>query len=92
PPPYNWKNYGDMNVDFWQNHQTTSLDDAKALLLGSHKDVLALIENFTNDELFKKEHFNWSGTTNIGSYFVSATASHYNWAIKKLKRQIKALR
>lgn len=91
PAPFNWKNYGEMNVGFWEKHQGTSLDDAKAMLRQSHKDVLALIESFTNDELFEKSHFKWSGTTNIGSYCVSATASHYDWAMKKLKRQIKAL-
>ena len=91
PAPYNWKNYGEMNVGFWEKHQSTGLGDAKAMLLQSHKDVMALIEGHTNDELFQKAHFSWSGTTNIGSYCVSATASHYDWAMKKLKRQIKAL-
>lgn len=91
PAPYNWKSYGQMNVGFWEKHQGTSLDDAKAMLRKSHADVLALIEGYTNDELFQKARFNWSGTTNIGSYCVSATASHYDWAMKKLKRQIKAL-
>ena len=29
PEPYNWKNYGQLNVEFWQNHQITDLDRAK---------------------------------------------------------------
>lgn len=92
PAPYTWKSYGDMNVGFWEKHQTTSLEDAKKMLLWSHRDVLAVIESFTNDELFQKAHFKWSGTTNIGSYCVSASCSHYDWAMKKLKRQIKELK
>ncbi len=28
PEPYNWKTYGDMNVEFWKKHQNTSLEDA----------------------------------------------------------------
>ena len=62
------------------------------MLMQSHKEVVELIEGFSNEELFEKQHFKWSGTTNIGSYFVSATCSHYDWAIKKIKRQIKKLR
>lgn len=92
PAPYNWKNYAEMNIGFWEKHQTTQLDDAKAMLLQSHKDVLAFIEQHTNEALFQKGFFSWCGTTSIGSYYVSATSSHYAWAIKKLKRQIKARR
>ena len=29
--------------------------------------------------------YKWVGGSTLGSYFVSATASHYDWAIKKLK-------
>lgn len=92
PKPYNWKTYGEMNVGFWKKHQATSYDEAKTMLLKSHAEILALIDGFTNDELFEKKHFKWSGTAHIGSYFISATCSHYDWAIKKVKRQIKRLR
>lgn len=89
PEPYNWKTYGEMNVMFWEKHQSTPYAEAKAMLFESHQKVLALIEGFSNDELFEKKHFNWSGTTNIGSYFVSATCSHYDWAMKKIKKHMK---
>lgn len=92
PEPYNWKTYGNMNVEFWRKHQNTSYTDAEAMLRTSHAEVLALIESFTNEELFEKAHFSWTGTTNLGSYCVSATSSHYDWAIKKIKRQVKLLR
>ena len=85
PEPYTWKNYGDMNVKFWKKHQVTSNDDAKAMLCDSHVKVMATIESLTDEELFEKKHFSWTGTTNIGSYCISATASHYDWAMKKIK-------
>ncbi len=50
---------------------------------------MALIDTFSNDELFTKGVFDWTGTTTLGSYCISATASHYDWAIKKLKAHIK---
>lgn len=85
PLPYNWKSYGEMNVEFWKKHQNTSLEVALALVKTSHEDVLQLAESFTNDELFSKGMFPWVGGSTLGSYFVSVTASHYDWAIKKLK-------
>ena len=89
PEPYNWKTYGDMNVAFWKKHQATAYEDAVTMLRDSHAKVLALIETFTNEELFEKKHFSWTGTSTLGSYCVSVTASHYDWAIKKIKLHIK---
>ena len=85
PEPYNWRTDGDMNVEFWKKHQNTSLEDATKALQKSHKEVLKLAENFTNEELFSKKVYKWVGGSTLGSYFVSATSSHYDWAIKKLK-------
>lgn len=83
--PYTWKTYGDMNVGFWEKHQNTSLDDAKTMLGKSHTEVMKLAEAFENDELFSKNVYKWVGGSTLGSYFVSVTASHYDWAMKKLK-------
>lgn len=89
PEPYTWKNYGDMNVEFWKKHQNTPLSKAKEILKDSHSKVIDLIGTFSNDELFVKKHFAWTGTTNLGTYCISAAPSHYDWAIKKLKLHIK---
>ncbi|MBO5458903.1 MAG: ClbS/DfsB family four-helix bundle protein [Lachnospira sp.] len=85
PMPYNWKTYGKMNVEFWRKHQDTTLEDAKELLKKSHEEVMRLAETFSNEELFSKGVYKWVGGSTLGSYFVSNTSGHYNWAIKKLK-------
>ncbi len=85
PSEYSWKTYGAMNVMFWERSQSISLEEAKKLLDQTHAEVLALIEKYSNEELFTKKHFCWTGGTDLGSYFVSSTSSHYDWAIKKLK-------
>lgn len=85
PAPYNWKTYGEMNVEFWKKHQNTSLEEATGMLRKSHEEVMNLAEAFTNDELFSKGIYKWVGGSTLGSYFVSSTASHYDWAVKKLK-------
>lgn len=74
-----------MNMKFWEKHQNTSLDKAKAMLETSHREVMALADTFSDEELFQKGVFEWVGGSTLGSYFVSNTSSHYNWAIKKLK-------
>ncbi len=85
PEPYNWKTYGDMNVEFWKKHQDTLLENAFIMLNKSHNEVVSLAETFTDRELFSKGVYKWTGGTTLGSYFVSSLSSHYDWAIKKLK-------
>jgi hypothetical protein len=89
PEPYNWKTYPAMNVEFWKKHQNTPLTDAKKMSKESHNDVMAMIEIFSNDELFAKNSFPWTGGSTLGAYCVSATSSHYDWAMKKIKKHIK---
>ena len=85
PSPYNWRTYGQMNVEFWKKHQNTSYDDSIMILKKSHNEVIKLIDTFSNDELFEKKRFSWTGNSTLGSYCVSALSSHYDWAIKKIK-------
>lgn len=82
---YNWKTYGQMNLVFWQRNQSVSLEEALEQFKESHQKVIALIESMSNEELFRKNAFDWVGGSTIGSYFVSVTSSHYDWAMKKIK-------
>ncbi len=56
------------------------------MLAASHARVLGLIGQFSDEELFTRKHFGWTGSTSLGAYCVSATSSHYEWAVKKLRR------
>lgn len=89
PEPYNWKSYPAMNVELWRKHQGTSLTEAKAKLKESHGEVMRLIEQLSNDDLFAKGALAWTGASTLGSYCISATASHYDWAMKKIRVHIR---
>lgn len=82
---YNWKTYGDMNLIFWSNSQKISLEQALEQFKQSHKKTMETMEEMTNEELFSKDVYSWVGGSTIGSYFVSTTSSHYEWAMKKIK-------
>ena len=90
PSPYNWKTYGDMNIEFFEKHQNTEFETSSEMLKKSHSDVMKMIETFSCEQLFAKKQYSWTGTTTLGSYCVSATSSHYDWAIKKIKKHIKS--
>ena len=89
PEPYTWKTYGTMNICFWEKHQSTDYDKSKELFLNSYEEVIELVNQFSDQELFESKYFSWTGTTSLGSYCVSASSSHYDWAMKKIKAHIK---
>ncbi len=86
---YTWKTLPALNLEIWKMYQETSLEDAKKMLKASHNKVLALIKSHTNAELFDRGIYKWTKSSTLGAYFVSATASHYDWAMKKLKIHLK---
>lgn len=88
---YNWRTYGDMNMVFWKRNQDVLLDEALQQFKESHAKIMDLIETMPNDELFQKNVYDWVGGSTIGSYFVSVTSSHYDWAMKKLKAHRKMI-
>ena len=91
PQPYNWKTYPQMNVQIWRKHQDTPLCEAKALLAQTHEKVMALTANFSDEGLFTRGHFDFTGKLNLASYVAGSTSSHYDWAIKKIKKHKKSL-
>lgn len=91
PEQYTWKTYGNMNIAFWKKHQNTSLQTAKEKLEESHAIVMGLMEEFSNEQLFSRGVYGWTGGTTLGSYFISVTSSHYEWAMKKLRAHKKII-
>ncbi len=79
---YTWKTTPELNRTILEQYQNTSLADAKKLLKNSYKQVRKLIMNHTDEELFEKKRYKWTGTTSLGAYLISATSSHYDWALK----------
>ncbi|WP_294964694.1 ClbS/DfsB family four-helix bundle protein [Sulfurimonas sp.] len=89
---YTWKTVPELNQVIWEKYQTFSYDDINKLIKNSFLEVQKLINQHTNDELFQKKKYKWTGTTSIGSYLTSGTSSHYDWAMKKLKKYKKAIK
>lgn len=83
---YNWRTYGGMNVEFMEENKDSSYEEALSMLKESHSHIMLLEQQFTNEQLFSKGVFSWVGGTTLGSYFVSVTSSHYEWAIKKVNK------
>ena len=83
---YTWKMTPDLNRWIWEHYQLTSLNKSKMLLGQSYEAVRQLIEQHTDEELFEKKRYPWTGSTSLGAYLISATSSHYDWALKLIRK------
>ena len=89
---YTWKTVPKLNKWIWEKYQNTDLTQAKEGLINSFEEIRKLIESHTDEELFEKKRYPWTGTTSLGAYLISATSSHYDWALKLIKKGKKKVR
>ena len=86
---YTWQTLPELNRKIWQDCQNMDIEDAKKRLNESYKNIQLLITNHTDEELFEKKRYKWTGSTSLGAYLILNTSSHYNWAIKQIKKAMK---
>ncbi|MCW5519764.1 ClbS/DfsB family four-helix bundle protein [Aureitalea sp. L0-47] len=83
---YSWKKTPELNAMIQRKYENVPLYEMSDLFERSFCTVYQIIEKHTNEELFTKKRYKWTRSTSLGAYLVSATSSHYNWAIKLIKR------
>lgn len=49
-----------------------------------------MVAGYNDEDLFTKRRFPWTGSTSVGSFAVSATTSHYDWAAKLIRKSAAA--
>lgn len=86
---YTWKTVPELNKKINSDYSSTSLEHIKDSFYKSHQEIQKIIESHTNEELFDKKRYTWTGTTSLGAYLISATSSHYNWGLKLIKKALK---
>lgn len=87
---FTWREIPALNQAIFEKYQHAELDDIKTWLEASHLEAIESIEMMSDDELFTPKVYKWTKSTTLGSYLTSATCSHYDWAIKQIRRGIKA--
>mgnify|MGYP001814233253 FL=1 len=88
---YSWKETPALNEHLHGLAAADAWDDVVAKLRESHDQVVDLIASYSDEDLFTKRRFAWTGSTSVGSYAVSATSSHYTWAAKLIRAWAGAL-
>lgn len=86
---YTWKTTPALNKWIWENYRSMDLKTARMAFEKSYQTMQEIIDRHSNDELFTKKRYKWTGSTSLGAYLVSATSSHYDWAYKLIKKGLK---
>jgi hypothetical protein len=86
---YKWNELPDLNKKIREIYQDVSLDEVKVILQKSYLDIQIMIHEHTDEELFEKKQYKWTGSTSLSAYLISNSSSHYAWAIKLIKRAMK---
>lgn len=89
---YTWKTTPELNYKIWESYQATPLEKTLEEINQTHDHLVSHIYNHTQEELFDRKVYPFTKSTTLGAYFISATSSHYDWALKKLRKQYKALK
>ncbi|MEM9710864.1 MAG: ClbS/DfsB family four-helix bundle protein [Actinomycetota bacterium] len=84
-PGLTWRETPTLNEQIWERTRDDDLADVRARLDDSHRRIRAVVESY-GDDLFVKRRHAWTGSTSVGSYAVSATTSHYEWARSLIRR------
>lgn len=90
-PGLGWGETPALNQMIYERTHSDSWDDVAVRLQSSHQLVLDVIVSYSDDDLFTKKRFRWTGSTSVGSYFVSASSSHYAWASKLIRKWAKVV-
>ncbi|PTB96912.1 hypothetical protein C9994_05150 [Marivirga lumbricoides] len=83
---YTWKTVPELNRNIWKKYRNVELKRVREDLNQSYQQLQKIVEQHSDEELFEKKRYKWTGTTSLGSYLISATSSHYDWAIKLIKK------
>ncbi|WP_282162699.1 ClbS/DfsB family four-helix bundle protein [Ulvibacterium marinum] len=88
---YTWKTVPELNRKIQDTYSNVDLKVVKDSFEESFENLQEIIAQHTEEELFEKKHYPWTGSTSLGAYFISATSSHYDWALKLIKKCRKQL-
>ena len=83
---YTWRTTSDLNKLIQQTHSSKPLPGINTKLKHSHADIQSIISRHSQEELFTKKLYPWTGSTSLAAYLISATSSHYGWAYKLIRK------
>jgi hypothetical protein len=87
---YNWRQIPELNRTIYLKHKDTPLKEVQKNFKQSFQNIMALLEQLSDTELFEKNHFSWTNQNAFATYLIAVTSSHYKWAYARIWRKLKS--
>ena len=83
---YKWNQLKELNADIHDRFARVPLDEIEVNFADVHDRLYELIEGTTDEELFTKQYYSFTGSSDLATYLNSATASHYRSARRHIQK------
>lgn len=83
---FKWNETPRLNRQIFEEHRDLPLDEVLAQYRASHREIVGVVASLSDEDLFTPGRFAWTRKNTLGTYFVSATSSHYLWARTRIAR------
>ncbi len=83
---FNWRQLPALNHEIFLAYKDMSLMAVKEKYEVSFKEMMAMIDGMSEEELFNPHYYKWTGNGLLRDYVNANTASHYRWASKLIRR------
>jgi hypothetical protein len=85
-PGFNWRQIPALNQQIYEQTRLKPYDEVRREFDESYAEIFSTVEGIDNEDLFIPERYAWTNKNTMGTYFVSATSSHYVWAKKEIRK------
>lgn len=89
-PGFKWSQLPALNQQIYEKYCGLAPERALALLRESHHTTLQFIETLPEADLTAPGLYPWMNRNTLLAYLNSTTAAHYAWAVKEIKKLLKA--
>ena len=80
-----WRDLPKLNQQGYERHRDRPLADVMEDFNKSYNEVLKLIEGMSEEEIFIKGSYPWTGNSSLLTWIAANTYSHYNWARRQIR-------
>jgi hypothetical protein len=85
-PGFKWNLIPTLNQQIYEKHRDRPLEEVLEQFSTSYQEILKVIQGLSNEDLFAARRYTRTKKNTLGTYFVSATSSHYLWARKEIRK------
>lgn len=82
---YRWNETRELNRKLFDQWKDISYPSIRRRLKLSHNRIIKVVNSTNENDLLSVGIFEWTGNLSLAKYVAANTASHYNWAIKRIK-------